>query len=433
MRVAFPFGKELIHAELPDDTFVVRSRIPPGVSEGQAESLVGRSLDKPSAGPALRSIISSDERIAVLITDKTRATPNEPILRALLSYLESMAGVKRDHVGVLVATGLHKPHSDEEIEELVGGELASEYRIISHDADDEDSLTRLGRTSYGTEVYVNARVLEADLVIGVGLIEPHFFAGYSGGRKLILPGVSGTKTVYQNHSFKMLAHPKADYGYMGGNPVHEDMVEAAKMVRGYRYIVHVILDKEKRVVDVVSGDPYEAHLLGVKRLEEYVKVPVPHESDVTIVTNGGYPLDRDLYQAVKGMATGSRVTRRGGVVIMLAECRDGVGHESFRSIASMSRDPRKILDYVRENEPLRDQWEVQKLEQVLLRNHVIVVTRGVKHGVLEEMNLTPASSLEEALELANRLVRPERITAIPEGPYVIPYVSRRGEPRARDP
>jgi len=425
MQVAFPCGKERILVELPDETFVVQSKIPGGVSGELAERLVSESVKRPRAGPTLQSLLSGGEEVTILITDKTRATPNRVILRVLLEYLEEVAGVKRDRVEVLVATGLHEPHSASEIEELVGKDLASEYHVYSHDADDEESLTYLGTTSYGTEVYVNTRVVESDLVIGVGLIEPHLFAGYSGGRKMILPGVSGTKTVYQNHGFKMLAHPRADYGYLEGNPVHEDMVEASRMVKSYRYIVHVILDKEKRIVDVISGDPYESHLLGVKRLEEYVKVPVPYESDVTIVTNGGYPLDRNLYQAVKGMATASRVTRRGGVVILLAECRDGVGHESFRNLASMSKSPAEILDYIGENEPLRDQWEVQKLEQVLMKNKVIVVTRGVKHGVLEEMNLIPSSSVEEALEIAQRLAPPKRIVAIPEGPYVIPCVSSR--------
>ena len=425
MQVKFPYGREYVLAELPDKAFIVQSRIPRGVSGELAERLVSESVEKPWAGPTLQSLLSGGEEVTILITDKTRATPNDVILRVLLNYLESAVGVRRDRIEVLVATGLHEPHSMSEIEELVGRDIASEYRIYSHDSDDDESLTRLGKTSYGTEVYVNTRVVKSGLVIGVGLIEPHLFAGYSGGRKLILPGVSGTKTVYQNHGFRMLAHPRADYGYLDGNPVHEDMVEASKMVRSYRYIVHVILDKEKRIVDVVSGDPYESHLLGVKKLEGYVKMPVPHESDITIVTNGGYPLDRNLYQAVKGMVTGSRVTRVGGVVILLAECRDGVGHESFRSLASMSRDPTKILEYIRENEPLRDQWEVQKLEQVLLKNKVIVVTKGVKHSVLEEMNLIPSSTLEEALEVAQRLVTPEKITAIPEGPYVIPYVSSR--------
>jgi nickel-dependent lactate racemase len=423
--VGFPFGKERVVADLPENALVVYSKIPRGESGEKAERLVRASIERPYAAPELRKLVSGKRRIAILITDKTRATPNNLLLKALLEHMRACR-VAKHQVEIVVATGLHEPHGTSEIEELVGKEIASEYNIYSHNSDDDSILKYIGKTSFGTEVYVNKNVAEADLVVGLGLIEPHFFAGYSGGRKLILPGIAGTKSVYQNHSFKMLAHPKADYGYLEGNPVHEDMVEAARILEGYRFIVHVLLDKEKRVVDAVAGDPYAAHADGVRRLEKYVKVPVPYEADVTIVTNGGYPLDRNLYQAVKGMVTGSRVTKRGGAVILLSECRDGVGHESFRELASMSEDPAKILIYIKENEPLRDQWEVQKLEQVLMKNKVIVVTKGVKDSVLEEMNLIPASTIEEALEIARKLTPFEKIVAIPEGPYVIPFVSDSG-------
>jgi len=420
-RVALPFGGESISADLPDNALIVHSKIPQGVNRERAGGLVMASIEHPYAAPKLQELLSGKRRIVVLITDKTRATPNELLLKALLERMHT-CGVTKEQVEIVVATGLHEPHSASEIEELVGREVASEYRVYTHNSDDDALLKYLGGTSFGTEVHVNKNVAEADLVVGLGLIEPHFFAGYSGGRKLILPGVAGTRSVYQNHGFKMLAHPKADYGYLDGNPVHEDMVEAARMLGNFRFIVHVILDKEKNVVDVVSGDPHSAHVEGVRRLENYVKVPVPYEADVTIVTNGGYPLDRNLYQAVKGMVTGSRVTRRGGVVIIASECRDGVGHESFRHLASLSRDPAYILAYIEENEPLRDQWEVQKLEQVLAKTKVVAVTRGVKDSVLEEMNIIPASTIDEALETARRFTPFEKIIVIPEGPYVIPYV-----------
>ena len=359
--------------------------------------------------------------MTLLVTDKTRATPLKPMLSVLLPYLER-AGVRRDSIKIVVATGLHEPHTHGELVELLGKDVVSEYNVYSHDA--EGPCTYLGRTSFGTEVRVNKDVVDSDIVVGLGLLEPHFFAGYSGGRKLILPGVSAAETIYQNHSYRMLQHPKADYGYLDGNPVHEDMVEASKMVRGYRFILHVILDKEKRVVEAISGDPYQAHRLGVEKLDKYVKVGVPHEGDVVITTNGGYPLDRNLYQAVKGIVTASRIARRGGVIVALVECVDGVGHKHFRELASLSRDPAEILKYIEKNEPIRDQWQVQKLAQVLLKNKVIVVTKNVKHSVLEEMNLVPASNPEEAMEIACRYIECKRVVAIPEGPYVIPILSK---------
>ncbi|MEM2740373.1 MAG: nickel-dependent lactate racemase, partial [Candidatus Bathyarchaeia archaeon] len=308
-----------------------------------------------------------------------------------------------------------------ELEEFLGSRILSEYNVVNHLADDESSLRYIGRTRFGTELYVNKIVAESDFRIAVGLVEPHFFAGYSGGRKLILPGVSGARSIYMNHGFKMIAHPLADYGYMDGNPVNEDMMEAASMV-GLEYTVNVVMSKDKRIVYASSGDFVEAHRRAVDLLSSMVCVKVPFQADIVIATNGGYPLDRDLYQAVKGMMTASRITREGGVVIVASECRDGVGHSGFKELASMYRDPRKILEYIKANEPLRDQWEVQKLAQVLCKNSVILVSKGIREEDALDMNLIYASTMEEAFEEALRIVGRSdvRVVSIPEGPYVIP-------------
>ncbi|MEM0027093.1 MAG: nickel-dependent lactate racemase [Ignisphaera sp.] len=423
MKVFFPYGRKYIEIDLPHKTHVLYSKAPRGLNEEEVRRIIRNRLENPVDSSPLRVLALRSRLVTILITDKTRATPNRLLLEQILKVLDEV-GIRRDSINIIVATGLHKPHRRDEIIELVGEVIAKEFNVYSHNSDDEEHMVYLGKTVYGTDVLVNKDVVESDLTIGIGLIEPHFFAGYSGGRKLILPGVSATKTVYQNHGYKMLSHPKADYGYLDGNPVHEDMIDAAKRVRSYKFIVHVLLDKEKRVFDVVAGDPFKAHEYGVKELDKYVKIEAPFEADLTIVTNGGYPLDRDLYQAVKGMVTASRVTKRGGVIIMLSECVDGVGHEHFRDLASVSKDPQKILEYIERNEPLRDQWEVQKLVQVLLKNKVIVVTRNISHSVLEEMNLIPSSAPEEAMEIACRLTPCEKIIAIPEGPYIIPFVEQ---------
>jgi len=422
LRVRFPYGMSYIEVELPQNTFLVLSRLPSGFSEEQAKDVINNAIRMPIESESLESLTRGCKNITILITDKTRPTPNKLILPILLRHLHNI-GVKKEMIKIIIATGLHKPHTRSEILELVGREIADEYEIYSHNAEDKDNLVYLGTTTFNTKVYVNKDVVRSDLVIGVGLLEPHYFAGYSGGRKLILPGVSGAETIWHNHSFKMLSHPKAISGVLEGNPVHEDMVEAAKMVRSYRFIVHVILDKEKRIVRAFSGDPYEAHRINAQWLSKYVVVPVPFEADVSIVSNAGYPLDRNLYQANKGIVTASRVTRRGGVIILLAECRDGVEHEHFRKLLSMSKNPEEILRYIERNEPLRDQDDAQLLAQVLLKNRVIVVTKWIKHSILEEMNLIPASTFEEALELACRYIECKRIVAIPEGPYVIPTLT----------
>jgi len=424
MKVLFPYGKGYVELELPPEkTTVLYSSLPKGFDPETTAKLVLESLKSPIESPPIHDLVLKARKVAILITDKTRATPNKLILEVLLPELEK-AGIRRDSIEIIVATGLHAPHTKQEIEELVGKSIAEQYNVYSHNSDDEKSIICLGRTSYGTEVCVNKVVVEVDLTIGIGLIEPHFFAGYSGGRKLILPGISATKTVYHNHSYKMIAHPKADYGILEGNPVHEDMVEGAKMVKSYKFIVHVLIDKEKKVFRVVSGDPYKALIHGVKELDKYVKVEVLSLADVVIVTNGGYPLDRNLYQAVKGITTAARVVKPGGYIILLAELRDGIGeHKEFERLMKIGK-PEEILNYIREHEPIRDQWEAQKFAQTLLKSKVIVVTRNISSSTLEHMNLIPATSAEEALEIACRETRCERIIAIPEGPYVVPYVKQ---------
>ncbi|MFQ1020812.1 nickel-dependent lactate racemase [Tardisphaera saccharovorans] len=416
MKLLMPYGEKGMQIELPSSAFVAKAHIPAGVPESETTNVIMKSL-RNSIGFTLEELVGGTERISVLVTDKTRATPNAPILTALIDAIGQGHGIT-----IVVSNGLHRPAGEEELRKLVGDEIYERYEVVNHNSDDEDTAY-VGKTSRGTDFYLNRSVAVSDLIIGTGLIEPHFFAGYSGGRKLLLPGAASTRTVYQNHDYKKIADPRSDYGYLEGNPIHEDMVEAAKMVKTFRFIVNVLLDEQRRVIAAFSGDPYQAHVLGAKKYDSFGRVTVPFKADVTVVTNGGAPLDLNLYQAVKGMTTAARVTKRGGAIVILSRCREGIGHESFRELAAYSKNPSKILDRIRQEEPIRDQWQVQKLEQVLLKSKVVVVSEGVKEKDVEELNMIPASSFDEALEIALRLAGGDKIVAIPGGPYVIPYLA----------
>ncbi|MGC8670500.1 MAG: nickel-dependent lactate racemase [Thermoprotei archaeon] len=416
MKLLMPYGEKGMQIELPSSAFVAKAHMPAGVPESETADVIVKSL-RNSIGFRLEELVRDAERISVLVTDKTRATPNVPMLTALIDAI----GQGHD-ITIVVSNGLHRPAGEEELRKLVGDEIYERYEVVNHNSDDEDTAY-VGKTSRGTDFYLNRSVAVSDLIIGTGLIEPHFFAGYSGGRKLLLPGAASTRTVYQNHDYKKIADPRSDYGYLEGNPIHEDMVEAAKMVKTFRFIVNVLLDEQRRVIAAFSGDPYQAHVLGAKKYDSFGRVAVPFEADVTVVTNGGAPLDLNLYQAVKGMTTAARVTKRGGVIVILSRCREGIGHESFRELAAYSKNPSKILDRIRRDEPIRDQWQVQKLEQVLLKSKVVVVSEGVRDKEVEELNMIPASGFDEALEIALRLAGGDKIVAIPDGPYVIPYLA----------
>jgi len=424
MIVGIPYGRVHINLSLPDESIL--AVLSPMELKGVADEIrtVRDALENPLGSVPLSRMAAGKRRVCIVVSDYTRATPNRSLLPPIIESLRK-AGLEMDEIKILVAYGLHKPAPKKEIKEFLGNEVVEEIDIVSHNAEDEGNLIYLGETSFGTRVSVNRLIDESDLIILTGLIEPHFFAGYSGGRKSILPGVAGEKAIFDNHSFKMIMHPLSRYGVLDGNPIHEDMVEAVKMVRAAKYLVNVIIDRKHRIVRAFAGDLFEAHLEGVRFLDKYVKIRAPSRADIVITSNGGYPLDRDLYQTVKGMATGELVVRKGGAIVVFAECIDGIGrgHEEFYRLMVEAKAPEEVLERIRREEPIKDQWEAQILARILINAKVILVTKNIKHSIIEEMHMIPASNPEEALEEAYRIAgRDSKIIVVPEGPYTIPVV-----------
>ncbi len=417
----FPYGKGFLGLEIPETNLasVVEPRFVKVT--GDAEGEIVRAINNPIGSGRVEDLVKREDRVALIVSDITRPAPNQLIVPPIIEALRKV-GLKEDNLEIIVANGLHRSPSRREMEELLGKHVLKEVTVVNHNARDDEQLVEVGRTSFRTHVTLNRRVVEADSVIVTGLIEPHFFAGYSGGRKSILPGIAGAESIFQNHSFRMIGHPKARYGILKGNPVHEDSVEAARFVK-LKFMVNVVLNKERQVMKTFAGDYLGAHEAGVKFLKGLVKVPTPRRADIVVTTNGGYPLDRNLYQAVKGMATGELIVKDGGVIIVMAECIDGVEHMDFQRLMGGAKTPREVLDTIKEEEPLGDQWEAQVLARVLQRAEVIVVSKGVKDRVIEGMLMTPASTPEEALNLALRKMgKNAKVVAIPEGSFIIPYI-----------
>lgn len=421
MIIKFPYGEGVIEIDLPDKNLL--SVVKPAQIKHEANEVrkIEESLLNPIRSKRLRNLASKRKKVCIIVSDYTRAIPNHKLIPPILNELK-IGGCKMDNVSILVANGLHKPAPKSEVKRLLGETIVKKVNVVNHNAEDENQLAYIGKTFFQTNLWINKLITESDFVIATGLIEPHFFAGYSGGRKSILPGVAGKESIFQNHSFKMIDHPNARYGILDGNPIHEDMVEASKLA-GLDYIVNVIVYKGK-IIKAFAGNPYEAHRSGVKILDKMVKVKVPSKAEIVITSNGGYPLDRDLYQAVKGMATGELVVKKGGVIIILSECIDGIGrdHGSFYQLMAEARNPDQVLEKIKKKEPVKDQWEAQILARILKVANVIVVTKKIKHSLIEDMHLIPASSAEEAISLSYHIVdeRP-KIIAIPDGPYTIPY------------
>jgi nickel-dependent lactate racemase len=341
------------------------------------------------------------------------------IVSAALRSL-SREGIPDERIKLIVATGLHRLCTGEELMERLGRGLLNRLEVLNHDARDISSLVNLGRTSQGTPLWLNEVVRESDLVIGDGYIEPHFFAGYTGGGKNILPGVSGLETIKANHGAAMIDHPKARAGVLDGNPIYKDIVEGARR-GGLDFSINVTLDPQKRISGVFAGGFEEAQRAGSEFLDGHVKVET-NEADIVVTTNGGYPLDRDLYQAVKGMTVAEGIVREGGVAIVASECMDGVGHPKFRELVEMGGSPMEILEIIRAPGFFEiDQWEAQILARVLTRCEVICVT-GVEAATIRGMHMIPAASVDEALSLALKSVgRDPEIVVVPGGPSTIPF------------
>lgn len=415
----FPYGRSYVALDIPRKNLlsVVESKITPSAEDEGEE--VGRAIKNPIASPSLNNLVHKGDKIAILVSDITRAIPDNIVAPHVIKTLKE-AGVTYDDMEILIANGLHRPASRREMEELLGKEVLEKVAVINHRCKNDENLIDLGKTSFGTNVILNLRAVNADFIVSTGLIEPHFFAGYSGGRKIVMPGIAGKKSVFQNHSYEMIAHPNSRYGILDGNVIYQDGVEAAKIAK-LGFIVNVIVNKEHRIAKAFAGDFMKAYRAGVHFLSKFVNIPVSQRVDIVITSNGGYPLDRNVYQTVKGMATAELIVKKGGVIVVMAECLDGLIHKDFFDLLVSVKSSDELLKKIRENEPLNDQWQAQFLAWILNNAEVILMTKGVKHSYIEDMMMMPASTPEEALELALKMTGKEaKIAAIPEGPFIIP-------------
>jgi nickel-dependent lactate racemase len=358
-----------------------------------------------------------DKKVCVVVSDNTRYAFNDVIVPILLKELEGV-GIPRENITVLVALGLHAPMTRDDLIENMGREIVDNFRIENHDANGE--LVSLGTTTRGTTLLFNKRFMESDLKIASGTVVPHFHAGFGGGYKSILPGISGKISILKNHSFDMVAQDSARYGFLDGNPIYEDIVEAGRK-SGLHLIVNVTVDSEKRMTHLFIGAPEVTHRKAAQVLTEDVKVAFDELVDVVVTTNGGYPLDRNLYQCVKGLAVGELMAKQGGTIILASECRDGVGHEVFQKYMSFGKDPQEVLNQVKTDEPVEDQDNIQILARILSKYKVMIVTDGVDPETVRAMKMEYAKSVEDALRSCGVPAREElRVVIIPGGPYVLP-------------
>jgi nickel-dependent lactate racemase len=414
--INLPFGQQHKSLTLPHQNMLQLLHVqdPPKTNQS-----IQDALETPINTPCLSDITSSQCKVVILVSDITRPVPTQIILPPILSKL-TQASVKPRNISIIVATGLHRKNTPSELFGMLGEAVVQTYSVTNHNAIDSTNLTHLGYTLRGTPINVNKLVCEADIRIATGYIEPHEFAGFTGGRKSILPGVAGIDAINHNHSIEMLNHPKARMGILCGNPVHEDMMEAATQV-GVEFLVNVVLNSRHQIADVVAGDMETAHLTGVKFLKQYVTVDVAEKTDI-VITSSGYPLDIDLYQSIKAAMTAETIVKEGGVIILLAECREGYGPEAFKEYLTATATPQELYE-VTQAKYRADVDHCLFLSRILKKSEVILVTSNPElkfQPTLMKISASLPKALEQAISLTSRTAT---ITALPYAHRMIPQVS----------
>ena len=423
MQVTLDYGKTGLSVTLPADRLVAPPlAIRPAAPLANPEAALEAALAHPTGTKPLAELARGKKTACVVVCDITRPVPNRMILPPVLRTLED-AGVPRAGITILVATGLHRPNEGDELIELVGEFVASNYRCVNHHGKVTEEHEYLGTTPNGVPAWIDKRYTQAELKITTGLIEPHLMAGYSGGRKLICPGIAGLETVSVWHGPRFLEHPRADCGSVEGNPVHEENTRIALMA-GCDFIVNVCIDGQRRVTGLWAGDMIKAWEQGVQFCRDVVKSAVPHPVDVVVTSCAGYPLDTTWYQAVKGLTGALPIVKKGGTIVLAASLTEGLGSHEFR--AQLDRyEATGAYDRPAESATCEmDEWQLVMLKKVLSHCRVKVVTGGLPADVLRRCRVEPVVSVEQAVSESLAEYGPQATLAvIPKGPYVLPVVA----------
>ena len=424
MDVRLDYGREGLHVRLPDDVRVSVVEPSKGTPLRDPSAAVAQALANPIGTRPLAELARGKRNAVVVISDKTRPVPYGVVLPPLLSAIEA-AGIAKEQIEILVATGLHRANTPEELAAMISPAIVARYRIRNHVARNADEHVHLGRTTRGTEVWIDRGFVDADLKVVTGLIEPHLMAGFSGGRKAVAPGLAGVETMRSAHGATMLESHLGP-GIIENNPFHEDLLEIARRV-GVDFLVDVTINRERQLTGVFAGHIEQAHAAGVRFVEHEVRVDLDAPADVVVASAGGFPLDDTYYQSIKGMVASLNIVRRGGTIILAAAIREGIGSAEFQRLL---RETQGNDDFMRRiTGPgffAIDQWMVQHLCQVRRKAEVYLVSDGLAPEVVRELLAIPAASVEEALAAAlQRVPGRAHVAVLPQGPYVLATVRGR--------
>ncbi len=416
-EVRFAFGKQGIAVALPDGPRyeVIESRTASAVPDVAAA--LEAALDHPVAGPSLRELARGKKTAAISVCDITRPAPNSLTLPPLLRRLHE-GGIPVDGITILIATGLHRGATADEIRSIVGPEIAASYRVVNHDARAAEEQRFLGHSRSGTPVYIDERFMAADLHLTLGFIEPHLMAGFSGGRKLVTPGVAGQQTIKVIHSPKFMREPKATEGSTVDNPLHAELIELAGMAR-HDFMLDVTLTHDRQISGVFAGEPVAAHAAGVEFLRRTSLEKLTGLADVVITSAAGHPLDLTFYQTIKGVTAAQHVVKPGGKILALGECSEGIGSPEFAEKLRTLVSFEGYLEEICETPVVVDQWQLEKLALIGTKHEVFFYTPGVEKKDLGSLGVNTFDELSDAVSaVLEGLPENARVALIPEGPYV---------------
>jgi nickel-dependent lactate racemase len=421
MQIKLAYGRKGLWIELPDDVSVtvIEPRYVAGL-EDEAMALQS-ALGSPLMGLPLRKKVSPLDTVSIVFSDITRPMPNNRVLPILLAEIES-AGVPDENIWLINALGTHRAQSQQELLEMLGADIVRKYKIVQHDAWSPD-LIAVTENSTGRTVHINRHYMEASVRILTGFVEPHFFAGFSGGPKAVFPGIADIESIMDNHSARMLSHPDATWAMTAGNPLWEEILTIAEATNP-TFVLNVTLNKDKAITGVFAGEMLEVHKSAAAFVREKAMQPVSEPFDIVITSNSGYPLDLNLYQAVKGMSAAAQIMKQGGDIIIAAECWDGL--PSHGEYARLLREAQTVEDLLQTiTAPgfrSHDQWQAQIQTQIQMKAQVHVYAEGLNDDELKQALVIPSHSIEATLDDLLKTNPDARVAVLPEGPQTVPYI-----------
>jgi nickel-dependent lactate racemase len=420
MKVNLAYGSGWLPVEFPDEcTTVIQPAHQPGLPDERGAVMA--ALEQPIATRPLRDWIKPGSRSCILFTDLTRATPNDRLIPWLLDYLTHVA---RENITLLNQTGTHRPSTRAELKRMLTPAVVANYRVLNHDCDNRATLVQLGTTRDGTPALLNRHAVEADVRIVTGFIEPHFFAGFSGGPKGLMPGVAGLRTVMSSHGARNIGDPNATFGVTEGNPLWEELRDIA-LRAGPSFLLNVALNEQRQITGVFAGDLLAAHKAGCAFVKQSAMQKVDAPFDVVVTTNSGYPLDLNLYQGVKGLSAGVRILKPGGTLILACECREGIPPGSpYDSILRSAANPEDLLAQLAAADTQRpEQWQAQ-IQALIQRKAKVLLYSTLPEEAVRAAHLTPcrdiAATVRECLQSQGN---DARVAVLPQGPLTIPYLA----------